>query len=81
MEVNSFFSNQEVVKTFYDEIEKLCERNDMTIAKLERELKFSNATIRRWKHASPSVANVKRVADYFGVTIDSLISGDHSHDR
>ena len=62
-----------VSKTVYDEIVKLCKRNNITIAKLERELKFSNATIRRWKHASPSVVNEKKVADYFGVTIDSLL--------
>lgn len=62
-----------VSKTVYDEIVKLCKRNNITIAKLERELKFSNATIRRWKHASPSVVNAKKVADYFGVTIDSLL--------
>lgn len=67
---------------FYDEIAKLCEHNGITIAKLERELKFSNATIRRWKHSSPSVTNAKRVADYFGVTIDSLIgNGDNPHDN
>lgn len=65
----------------YDEIVKLCKRNNITIAKLERELKFSNATIRRWEHASPSVINAKKVADYFGVTIDSLLGPKSERDK
>ena len=58
-------------------IARLCKENGISIAKLERELGFGNATIRGWGSSSPNVDNLKKVADYFGVTIDSLIAATH----
>ena len=57
----------------YEAVLKLCKENNMTVSALERELKLSNATIRRWKTASPTIANVMKVANFFGVTIDDLV--------
>lgn len=57
----------------YDNIAGLCKDRGISIAKLEDELKLGNATIRKWKTSSPSVAKLKLVADYFGVSIESLI--------
>lgn len=54
-------------------ITRLCKEKGISIAKLERELGFGNATIRGWGKSSPSVDNLKKVADFFGVTVDSLI--------
>lgn len=56
----------------YENIVALCKKNNTNISKLEREVGLSNMTIRRWEHSSPNVDNLKRVADYFGVTIDEL---------
>lgn len=53
-------------------IMSLCQQHHMTIAKLERTIGLSNATIRRWDKASPSVANLTKVADYFDVSLDWL---------
>ena len=55
-------------------ITNLCRNKGISIAKLEKELGFGNATIRMWAKASPSVEKVKAVADYFGVSVDQLIS-------
>ena len=52
----------------------LCGNKGISIAKLEKELGFGNATIRMWAKASPSVEKVKAVADYFGVSVNQLIS-------
>ena len=53
-------------------IMSLCQQHNMTISKLERTIGLSNATIRRWDKASPSVDNLIKVADYFNVSLDWL---------
>lgn len=55
-------------------VKHLCEKKGISIAKLEKELGFGNATIRGWSNSSPNVDNLKKVADYFGVTVDSIIA-------
>jgi transcriptional regulator with XRE-family HTH domain len=56
-------------------ITRLCKERGISIAKLERETGIGNGTIGRWGISSPSVENVRKVADFFGVTVDALISG------
>lgn len=41
---------------------------------LEKELGFGNGTIGKWQKASPSVDKLKKVADWFGVTLDELLA-------
>ena len=57
-----------------DKIRVLCEERKITIAKLEKETGIGNGTISRWDISSPTAMNLKKVADYFGVVIDELIS-------
>lgn len=54
-------------------ITQLCKEKNIAIAKLERETGIGNGTISRWGTSSPTVENAQKVAEYFGVTIDSLI--------
>lgn len=54
-------------------ISELCKKRAISISGLEKELKFGNSTIAKWGVCSPTVANLKLVADYFGVTIDELL--------
>ncbi len=56
-----------------DKIRQLCTQRNMSITKLEEIMGFGNSTISKWKNSSPSVDKLKKVADYFGVTVDSLI--------
>lgn len=58
----------------FDKITALCAERKISISKLEEETGLGNATIRKWKSSWPSVEKLKRVADYFGVTVDSLIT-------
>lgn len=58
----------------YEKIKELCSSGKTTISALERKLEFGNGTIHRWKIVSPSVDKLQRVADYFGVTVDYLLS-------
>jgi len=57
----------------YEQIMILCGKSGISIAKLERETDLGNGTIRRWKHSTASLDKAKRVADYFGVSVDSLL--------
>ena len=57
----------------YQNILRLCKDKSISIAKLERETGLGNGTIGRWEKSSPNVDNVKKIADYFGVTVDSLL--------
>lgn len=58
----------------YDRIKYLCARSNITIAKLESELGFSSASIKKWERtSSPSVNKLAKVADYFHVSIDYLM--------
>ena len=54
-------------------ISELCKERGISIAKLERECGFGNATIRGWVASSPRIENLKIVADYFGVSVDYLV--------
>lgn len=63
----------------YSNIVSLCKNRNIAISKLEREVGLGNATIKTWKISSPSVDKLKKIADYFGVTVDALISKDFSN--
>ena len=60
----------------YTNVSNLCKSHGISIAKLEKELNFGNATVRGWISSSPTIEKLKAVADYFGVTVDSLLSDD-----
>lgn len=63
----------------YTNVQNLCREKGITITQLERELGLGNATIRGWKNSSPTVERLKAVADYFGITVDALISEQEQH--
>ena len=57
----------------FTNISNLCKEKGISIARLERECGLGNATVRGWKTSMPNADNLKRVADYFGVSVDSLM--------
>lgn len=58
----------------YKNVIKLCKEKGISVAKLERETGLGNGTIGRWEKSSPNVDNAKKIADFFGVTVDSLLA-------
>lgn len=58
----------------FENIKSLCEQQGISISGLEKMLGFGNATIRGWASASPSADKLKKVADHFGVTMESLMT-------
>ena len=61
-------------------IKALCEKKKMTIAKLERELSFGNGTIAK-SAGTMRIDRFKAIADYFGVTMEYLMTGADASDR
>ena len=58
----------------YERIEKLCELNNISITRLEKECGFSNATIKKWKDTSiPGIDKAQKIAQFFHVTTDYLM--------
>lgn len=54
-------------------ITRLCKEKGVSVAKLEREVGIGNGTISRWGTSSPTINNIKAVAEYFGVSVDDLL--------
>lgn len=61
-----------------EKISFLCSQNDISVTALERCLGFGRSTISKWKDSSPSVENLKKVADYFSVTVDYFLEDTKS---
>lgn len=58
----------------FESIRKMCQKMGISISKLERETGLGNGTICRWKQSDPTVSKLKRVADYLGVSLDSILA-------
>ena len=56
----------------FAKIQTLCAEKGTNISELER----ANATIRNWDKSDPRSSNLKKVADYLGVTVDYLLTAD-----
>ena len=58
----------------YERIKKLCNKQGITITKLESDLGFGNSSIKKWeKISSPSIDKIVKVASYFNVSTDYLL--------
>ncbi len=57
----------------YDRILMLCNERGVSVRSVERSCGMSHGVIRRWNDRMPSADRVKRVADYFGVTVPFLL--------
>lgn len=54
-------------------IKDLCSKKSTTMTELERELGLGKGVIRKWDISSPNSDNIKKVADYFRVSVDFLL--------
>lgn len=62
----------------YDIFEKLCELNNVTPYRVCKDTGITTATISNWKAGRyvPKQDKMKKLADYFGVTVEYLTYGD-----
>lgn len=59
-------------------IEILCKKHGITISGLEKRLGFGNSTISKWATSSPTLEKATAVSNFFGITLDELLSEDSS---
>nr|DAG84422.1 MAG TPA: Repressor protein CI [Caudoviricetes sp.] len=61
----------------YSNFEKLCSERNVTPYRVCKETGIPTATISNWKAGryTPKQDKLKRIADYFGVSVDFLITG------
>ena len=61
---------------FYSRIENLRKSKGISQGALEKELGFSNGSISKWKNSMPTPERLKKLADYFQVSVDYLVTGE-----
>lgn len=54
-------------------VQKLIKQNGISVRELERECGLPYATIKDLENHLPRIDRVEKIADYFGVSIDSLV--------
>ena len=58
-----------------DRIRKLCRRNGINLKRLEEAVGIGNGIIARWNKSTPSADKLAAVADFFGVSMEYLLTG------
>lgn len=62
---------------FWEVFSMLCKSKGLTANAVCKELGFSNATATKWKKgADPSGKSLQKIASYFGVSTDFLLTGE-----
>ena len=63
------------MKIFCERLKGLREEKGLTAQKLEKELGVGNGLVGKWEkeQRTPSIDNLKKIAEYFGVTADYLL--------
>lgn len=64
--------------TVFERIESLRKERKISQGNLEKELGFSNGSISKWKSSMPKPERLQKIAEYFGVTVDYLMTGSDS---
>lgn len=59
-----------------DVVKKLCEEKGIAISRFERDCGFSNGYLRNLKRGALPSDKLRQIAQYFGVTVEYLITGE-----
>ena len=61
-------------RTVKDRIDALCKERGTNISTLEKAVGLGSGTILKWDHQAASAEKLALVANYFGVSVDYLLS-------
>lgn len=61
---------------FLDRIKILCKNKGISQRKMEQEIGISNGASSKWASSSPSIDIVKKLSNYFNVSINYLMTGE-----
>lgn len=65
----------------YDKIRKLCAQRKISISRLEKETGLTKNSISKWGKSLPSADKLFKVAKYFNVTTDFLLSFENTDEN
>ena len=60
----------------YRKIARMCAERNISIWALEQTLGLGNGTIKGWEKTNPRVDLLKKVCDYFCVSLDEMMSSE-----
>jgi transcriptional regulator with XRE-family HTH domain len=60
----------------YSNVKKICDERKISIASLERAIGLGNGTISGWRNSSPRVDILKKVTDYFEVSLEYFLDDE-----
>lgn len=67
--------------TLLERIKELRERNgNISINKLEKEAGLTRGSMSKWDDHAPSYEKLKKVANYFGIPVEYLLTGEENAD-
>lgn len=64
----------------YEKIKELAKENRISIRQLEIRFGYSNGYLAKWKTNTPNADELVKLADYFGVSVDSLLGRSETKD-
>ena len=67
---------------FNEKLAQLRKKNNLSQADLANKLGFSSSTVAMWEigKREPNIATIKKIAEYFDVSIDYLLGYEHMED-
>ena len=68
-------------KILVNNIKKLCLENNISISTLEKEMFMSPGLISRWTKNTPALDRIMEIANYFHVSLDSLVEGTNDENN
>ena len=60
----------------YETIKNLCKQHSIAVTALEKELGFGRGSIGKLRNGQTSAERLQRIADYFNVSVDYLMTGE-----
>lgn len=64
--------------TVYERIKKLCKKNGVTIAQMERDLNLSRGATYKWKSSEPNMETLRCLSQYFQVPIEQITEASNT---
>lgn len=60
----------------YENIKDICEKRKLPISRLEADADIANGIIGHWKHATPRLNSLIKVAEALDVPVEALLYGE-----
>ena len=65
----------------YDRIKTLCKQKGVTVTGTEKELGFARGSLCKVETNKPSMEKVQKLAEYFGVSVEFLTTGEEKDEK